>query len=216
MNRWMCMSVVAGLCVSSVSFAQASEGRLKAIAKKEMRECLADAEPSNWDMESSVSTVGNCLVDGSLRDVNFYLSYPCRPNQVCPRVADRLVATVSFGCDDEILYAQCWANTCIDNSQCSSDSWCRQTEYGHSECTPYVGDGESCGGYVLPWTYEQCEPGLVCTTDPFIPDLSGVCATCDYNGTGYAAGESWTSDDGCNTCFCGEDGSIGCTKRACL
>ena len=93
MNRWMCMSVVAGLCVSSVSFAQASEGRLKAIAKKEMRECLADAEPSNWDMESSVSTVGNCLVDGSLRDVNFYLSYPCRPNQICPRVADRLVAT---------------------------------------------------------------------------------------------------------------------------
>lgn len=39
---------------------------------------------------------------------------------------------------------------------------------------------------------------------------------CTYDGTTHAVGESFPSTDGCNTCSCGSDGSVGCTKRACV
>jgi len=38
---------------------------------------------------------------------------------------------------------------------------------------------------------------------------------CIYNDEEYAEGESFPSDDGCNTCFC-NNGSVGCTEIACL
>ncbi len=39
---------------------------------------------------------------------------------------------------------------------------------------------------------------------------------CSYAGASYDAGESFPAGDGCNTCSCGADGSVGCTLRACL
>lgn len=39
--------------------------------------------------------------------------------------------------------------------------------------------------------------------------------SCDYNGRTYYPGDSWTADDGCNTCFCGDNGTIGCTLMLC-
>ena len=38
---------------------------------------------------------------------------------------------------------------------------------------------------------------------------------CNVDGLDYEPGESFPSSDGCNTCFCGEDGLVGCTERAC-
>jgi hypothetical protein len=38
---------------------------------------------------------------------------------------------------------------------------------------------------------------------------------CRYNGVTYAAGASFPSDDGCNSCTC-NGSNVGCTKRACL
>ena len=40
-------------------------------------------------------------------------------------------------------------------------------------------------------------------------------ASCMYEGTLHKAGESFPDRDGCNTCSCGEDGSVACTERAC-
>jgi hypothetical protein len=39
---------------------------------------------------------------------------------------------------------------------------------------------------------------------------------CDYDGEHYGAGDGFKSEDGCNDCGCQEDGSVVCTKRACL
>lgn len=50
----------------------------------------------------------------------------------------------------------------------------------------------------------------------FTVELRGRSAGCAYEGQTYAVGESFPSSDGCNTCFCGENGQVGCTKRACL
>jgi hypothetical protein len=40
-------------------------------------------------------------------------------------------------------------------------------------------------------------------------------ATCSYGGATYPAGASFPASDGCNTCTCGTNGSVGCTKIAC-
>lgn len=39
---------------------------------------------------------------------------------------------------------------------------------------------------------------------------------CVMDGVRYRPGDSFPSSDGCNTCFCGEDGQIGCTLRLCI
>ncbi len=39
--------------------------------------------------------------------------------------------------------------------------------------------------------------------------------TCEYNGQSYSEGESFPATDGCNTCTCGPEGQVGCTKIGC-
>lgn len=39
--------------------------------------------------------------------------------------------------------------------------------------------------------------------------------TCNYGGNWYHAGESFPAGDGCNTCSCSSDGSVGCTLMSC-
>lgn len=38
---------------------------------------------------------------------------------------------------------------------------------------------------------------------------------CAYNGARYEVGDSFPAEDGCNTCYCDQDGSIACTEKAC-
>ena len=104
---------------------------------------------------------------------------------------------------------------CAGDEDCSADTWCRQNEAGVLTCVPFVGAGDSCEGFTLPWYYERCEAGLQCVSDPTIADIPGICATCDYNGEPYMEGDSFTADDGCNTCSCGADGAIACTRMLC-
>jgi Kazal-type serine protease inhibitor domain/Pacifastin inhibitor (LCMII) len=44
----------------------------------------------------------------------------------------------------------------------------------------------------------------------------GGAGACELDGVKHLAGESFPSSDGCNQCFCGEDGAVGCTERACV
>lgn len=54
-----------------------------------------------------------------------------------------------------------------------------------------------------------------------LPFMAVSCQTgskeiaCAYNGDRYNPGETFTAEDGCNTCSCGQDGSIACTEIAC-
>lgn len=40
--------------------------------------------------------------------------------------------------------------------------------------------------------------------------------TCTYDGKGYNVGDKFPSSDGCNTCFCSDDGTVACTEKACI
>ncbi|WP_437319146.1 hypothetical protein [Sorangium sp. So ce385] len=39
---------------------------------------------------------------------------------------------------------------------------------------------------------------------------------CDVDGTVYSPGDSFLDKDGCNTCVCSDDGTIACTRKACV
>ena len=38
---------------------------------------------------------------------------------------------------------------------------------------------------------------------------------CTYDGKTYIAGAQFSDVDGCNSCFCSDDGGVGCTEMAC-
>ena len=63
----------------------------------------------------------------------------------------------------------------------------------------------NCGGRQMycceqELTFEECGTGTV---------------TCEYDGEIYNPGDSFPATDGCNTCFCSETGTVGCTEIAC-
>ena len=56
---------------------------------------------------------------------------------------------------------------------------------------------------------EECDGGPCATPD------GGGAGGCVYEGKRYAAGDSFPSADGCNSCSCSEGGQVACTLRAC-
>ncbi|MEO7096178.1 MAG: hypothetical protein ABI175_23160 [Polyangiales bacterium] len=73
----------------------------------------------------------------------------------------------------------------------------------------------ACGGFIK--NSHSCPDGFFCKKEGVPMDVPGKCvAGCFYGGTTRAVGESFPSTDGCNTCFCSDTGSVGCTKRACV
>lgn len=89
--------------------------------------------------------------------------------------------TTGFGLSLEAT--QFWLADALTSSECATDDdcsdaqWCRETESGEYSCVPFVGEGEGCNGFTLPWLYERCEPGLTCDTPDFIADAPGTCRT---------------------------------------
>jgi hypothetical protein len=65
---------------------------------------------------------------------------------------------------------------CTIDADCPTEMWCRPTESGARLCVPFVGEGESCGGFSPVWASERCLPSLTCMTpSPLVADLPGIC-----------------------------------------
>lgn len=75
-------------------------------ARTEVRECLADAREPGWDVVGQSYVVSAGFAGGFITEVDFYKTIACH-KQPCPRPAAELVATVQFGCDDQISYGEC-------------------------------------------------------------------------------------------------------------
>jgi len=213
-----CIPVVLACGLLATPAFAKPDGYYVAKAKKEMSECIAGYTPGGGSsvlkLTTDVESLKACVGGGFQTRVNLYAAPNCQPNKPCLLILPKLLAQVDFDCDGEIMNAVCQALVCSDDAECSPDSWCRPTQYGHTECTPYVKEGDTCGGYTLAWLYEQCDPSLTCVTDPKIPDLPGECAVCNFNGTPVPEG-TFDPGDGCNTCWCSPDGFIACTDALC-
>ena len=70
-----------------------------------------------------------------------------------------------------------------DGTECTTDDdcpggFCRATMVDDVRaCHPWAGEGESCGGFLVPWTLERCDPDVhTCMeASPFIADAPGTC-----------------------------------------
>ncbi|WP_437604000.1 hypothetical protein WMF28_20690 [Sorangium sp. So ce590] len=47
-------------------------------------------------------------------------------------------------------------------------------------------------------------------------DITLFDGTCERDGIVYHPGDSFPDNDGCNSCYCNEDGSVACTLMACI
>lgn len=108
---------------------------------------------------------------------------PCSVSS-CPVEGATCQANYCGGCNaewygaygQEILECSPPPAACGSDADCTADTWCRNTESNTStECVPYVGVGQSCEGYVLPWFFERCEPGLTCIYSEPTHDVPGTC-----------------------------------------
>ena len=86
-----------------------SDNSLIGRARIAAKECLDVYNGNNFiDVGANVETVGICFVSGELKRVNFYAGPNCLPNnKPCPSFATRLVATVDFDCEGNIIAVTC-------------------------------------------------------------------------------------------------------------
>jgi len=77
-------------------------GRAKAAASV----CIADYRAKGLDIKPVVETNGICIVLGELQKVSFYAVERCQ-SVPCPRPLPKLVASVYFDCDVNIISVEC-------------------------------------------------------------------------------------------------------------
>ncbi len=123
---------------------------------------------------------------------------PCSVAPVCDVEGAVCVDNYCGGCNaefyDPLGNAVCQAGAaCSSDADCGADGWCRPVAPpgSGSECVPFAGEGDTCGGFVPASSFERCAPGLVCDTPDFIADAPGVCRA-----------EQCTSDADCSRTGC--------------
>ncbi len=90
-----------------------NENYLIARARLEVRECIQQAREPGWDIIGNVQRVSACFAGGYITDVTFSKQIACRPNEICPLAPVILVATVQFGCDNEVISSQCYTGPVV-------------------------------------------------------------------------------------------------------
>jgi hypothetical protein len=137
------------------------------------------------------------------------------PCSVAPACADgKCQANYCGGCHAEFYdtngYAVCEEpRACTQDGDCPSDDWCRQAQPVNPSdpatyaCVSFSGDGERCGGFRPAWTFERCEPSLVCDVPDGTADAQGICGlpckiSLDCPADQYCGGDHICSAD--STC----------------
>lgn len=100
------LSLVAGFLLSFVSFSQTADNALIGKAKGVAHECLQNA-PSGWEIAGSTETIGICFVSGFITRVTLSAEFRCH-SEICPKVAARLLATVDFDCEGNVISYTCY------------------------------------------------------------------------------------------------------------
>jgi eight-cysteine-cluster-containing protein len=136
---------------------------------------------------------------------------PCSVAPACDVEGAVCVDNYCGGCNAEFYdgfgNAVCQAPAgCSSDADCSADSWCRQRAEPAtgSECVPFAGEGQTCGGFRPASSFERCGPGLICDTPDFVADAPGICrrgcaSDADCTRTG-CSGQLCASEPRITTC----------------
>lgn len=93
--------------LTASAFAQVTKGNsLVGRANAAAALCINDYRGRGMDIKPVVETTGICFVASELHKVSFYAVQKCRTNP-CPRTLPKLVASVYFDCDDNIMSVEC-------------------------------------------------------------------------------------------------------------
>lgn len=77
---------------------------------------------------------------------------------------------------------------CAKDADCSAGTWCRDNQGGGKSCVPFAGEGQGCGGNVVPWARQICTPGLDCVFPEPTADVPGLCQrSCAAKPSGMVA-----------------------------
>jgi hypothetical protein len=76
-------------------------------ARSAARGCLKPFHSGEYKISSEVREMGICLVKGFLNRVYLYATPVCKPSP-CSNLTAELIATVDFGCDNEVLGVTCY------------------------------------------------------------------------------------------------------------
>lgn len=141
---------------------------------------------------------------------------PCQVSS-CDVPGAKCVSNYCGGCFAE-WYDVAGNRVCVDegcssDDDCSFGSWCRGADEYRSECVPFAEPGEACGGEGP--EAQRCQPALICVPDDPEYGSAGTCAACSFDGEPYQVGDTFPAGDGCNTCFCSNEGFVGCTLILC-
>ena len=105
---------------------------------------------------------------------------------------------------------------CVGNDDCPAEQWCRVTQNPEiSLCVPFQMEGEHCGGRVLPFAENRCDPSLQCAAvNPLIADLPGICLVSCRGNADCPLAQYCAADEVCRadaTCLdnadCNTDGN---------
>ncbi|MCO4746342.1 MAG: hypothetical protein KC912_16215 [Proteobacteria bacterium] len=71
---------------------------------------MNDAKEPGYEIVAQTQVISACFAGGFITDVELFKVRTCTGNQdPCPRPAAELVGAVQFGCDDDVVYAECFA-----------------------------------------------------------------------------------------------------------
>ena len=151
--------------------------------------------------------------------------YTCGPCDPCGDGSDALCMMIPPDCaEGTVLSVQGGCFTCVDPNTCEPPVECVVSGCNGEICAPFemFSTCEASPEYAcLSLTtcgadasgqcgWEQNDAYLAC-----LEEVTGGATICEDETGAYAPGESWDAADGCNTCFCTEDGVAACTKMAC-
>jgi hypothetical protein len=99
-------SLLSAAIVLPVVASATSDNWYASQAKKEARDCIDDAKEPGFTVVAQTHVVSACFASGFITEVSLYKTVTCH-KEPCGRPAATLLATVEFGCDDEVTWAEC-------------------------------------------------------------------------------------------------------------
>jgi hypothetical protein len=100
----LCMLLFLTTVKAQSTNPNALEGRARGAA----HECLQPYHSGIYEITASTDVTGICFVQGFTYRVSFYAGPKCNGTGPCPTFPTRLIATVDFGCEGEILAMNCY------------------------------------------------------------------------------------------------------------
>jgi len=100
----------AAMFISISASAQQNDNSLFGRANAEVGPCLAQARAEGFGVIALLETTGTCEGGGSIQTVSFFRTVNCQdtPTRPCPDPLLIQLASVTFGCNGEVISAQCF------------------------------------------------------------------------------------------------------------